>query len=418
LCFEVSKQSITHSKIQNTTVDSLILKARCQMLRKIRIFLQMATLVLVLGSILLIAPHSVYAAAAPFLTNPFYEGTYTFWTYFDHQIPYNTAGIGTDLSGVVTYQGGAAQNVNYSGHAGYDYAMDWKPVLAAATGTVTESKWNYTDHSLGCGLYIKLTHTQVTPNHQTLYCHLSAMLVQTGAAVTQKQQIGTSGDSGESDPAHLHFEVRVLDSSVSPARWLPTDPNGFATGTDPWKTVSGVTSVNLWLTNRTVAAPANNGEFIIDDSATNTASFKRWCAADANGSQSLCPYWNSSASAGYNSGHLFYTYANGTTVDYQAKWVPGTHIATTGNYEVQVYLPANYATSGAVRYTVYYNGGSRLIIVDQWYTSSKWVSLGTYPFAAGGSGYVRIEDAAYFAGFTDSMSNMIGVDAVKFIKRP
>ncbi|MEW6241592.1 MAG: peptidoglycan DD-metalloendopeptidase family protein [Chloroflexota bacterium] len=381
------------------------------MLRKIRILLQWATWLLLIGSFFLFGQQTARAATVPFLTNPYYGSTLAIYSYFDHDIPTNLYGYTGDNLGVVTYQGGSAQSVRYTGHAGYDYLMNWKPILASASGSVVQAQWNDpTDHSYGCGLFVKLAHTNITPNHQTIYCHLSAILVKTGDSVAQKGQIGTSGNTGSSDAPHLHFEVRVLNSN---SQWLPTDPKGFATGqTDPWRVKSGVQSVNLWKSSPVVGQPTNYGSFIIQDSVTNTAKFKKWCSADATGVN--CPYWE-----GVNigsGGHMFYTYTNGTTVDYQAKWVPGAKIASSNNYEVFVWIPDANATSGAVRYTVYYNGGNRTIIVDQNYTTNKWVSLGIYYFLAG-KGYVKVVDAAYFSGYTDPANNKIGVDAIKFIRR-
>lgn len=77
------------------------------------------------------------------------------------------------------------------------------PVSAAAGGTVIiarTSGWNG-----GYGRYIVITH----PNGvQTLYAHLSAILVNTGDAVAQGTQIARIGSTGNSTGCHTHFEVR------------------------------------------------------------------------------------------------------------------------------------------------------------------------------------------------------------------
>ena len=77
------------------------------------------------------------------------------------------------------------------------------PVSAAAGGTVIiarTSGWNG-----GYGRYIVITH----PNDvQTLYAHLSAILVNAGDAVAQGAQIGRIGNTGNSTGCHVHFEVR------------------------------------------------------------------------------------------------------------------------------------------------------------------------------------------------------------------
>lgn len=79
------------------------------------------------------------------------------------------------------------------------------PVWAAASGTVTRAArgWNG-----GYGNLIVISH----PNGmQTYYAHLNSFLVQNGASVTQGQQIGTIGNTGNTHGptgCHLHFEVR------------------------------------------------------------------------------------------------------------------------------------------------------------------------------------------------------------------
>lgn len=74
-------------------------------------------------------------------------------------------------------------------------------VRATATGTVLIAKMGYNG---GYGNYIVITHTDGT---QTLYAHLSKILVTVGETVTQEQEIAKSGNSGRSTGAHLHFKV-------------------------------------------------------------------------------------------------------------------------------------------------------------------------------------------------------------------
>jgi len=77
------------------------------------------------------------------------------------------------------------------------------PVMASAEGTVIISKtsgWNG-----GYGLYIVISHPNGT---QTLYSHLSRVLVFNGQRVEQGQTIGAIGNTGKSTGPHLHFEIR------------------------------------------------------------------------------------------------------------------------------------------------------------------------------------------------------------------
>lgn len=77
------------------------------------------------------------------------------------------------------------------------------PILAAASGEVIVARasgWNG-----GYGSYIVLRHNNGT---QTLYAHLSRLVVYVGQKVVQGQVIGYVGSTGRSTGPHLHFEVR------------------------------------------------------------------------------------------------------------------------------------------------------------------------------------------------------------------
>jgi LysM repeat protein len=76
-------------------------------------------------------------------------------------------------------------------------------IMAAADGTVIVSKssgWNG-----GYGEYVVISHSNGT---QTLYAHMSKVLVSIGQRVSQGQQIGLMGRTGKATGSHVHFEVR------------------------------------------------------------------------------------------------------------------------------------------------------------------------------------------------------------------
>jgi murein DD-endopeptidase MepM/ murein hydrolase activator NlpD len=76
------------------------------------------------------------------------------------------------------------------------------PIYATADGSVTLAKssgWNG-----GFGKFEKILHSNGT---ETLYAHLSRLLVSVGEYVTKGQQIGVMGSTGNSTGCHLHFEV-------------------------------------------------------------------------------------------------------------------------------------------------------------------------------------------------------------------
>lgn len=75
-------------------------------------------------------------------------------------------------------------------------------IYAAASGTAeiaTSSGYNG-----GFGKYIKLVHPNGT---ETLYAHLSKLLIEKGSYVAKGAAIGLMGTTGRSTGCHLHFEV-------------------------------------------------------------------------------------------------------------------------------------------------------------------------------------------------------------------
>ncbi|MBW4578779.1 MAG: M23 family metallopeptidase [Tildeniella nuda ZEHNDER 1965/U140] len=87
------------------------------------------------------------------------------------------------------------------------------PVLAAADGKVALA-----DQLNGYGLTVILSHQNDT--RETLYAHLSAMLVKPGQWVEKGTVIGRVGSTGLSTGPHLHFELRQKTSSG----WQAIDP--------------------------------------------------------------------------------------------------------------------------------------------------------------------------------------------------
>jgi murein DD-endopeptidase MepM/ murein hydrolase activator NlpD len=72
------------------------------------------------------------------------------------------------------------------------------PVLASAAGTATRHS-----QPSGAGNYIVIDHGG---GWKTYYFHLQAYSVPSGASVAQGQQIGTTGSTGNSSGAHIHYE--------------------------------------------------------------------------------------------------------------------------------------------------------------------------------------------------------------------
>lgn len=107
-------------------------------------------------------------------------------------------------------------NDYWSGHLGIDIAAgEGAPVYAADSGVVTMAQggWNY-----GYGNVIQIDHGN---GYSTLYAHLSVIGVGECTSVSAGQWIGAAGNTGNSQGAHLHFEVRQNGGFINPWFVLP-----------------------------------------------------------------------------------------------------------------------------------------------------------------------------------------------------
>ncbi|KOP25531.1 peptidase M23 [Hapalosiphon sp. MRB220] len=99
-------------------------------------------------------------------------------------------------------------------HSGMDIgAATGTPILAAYSGQVEVADWVG-----GYGQAVILNHNNAL---QTLYGHMSQILVQPGQRVERGTVIGLVGSTGNSTGPHLHFEVRQL----TPEGWAAVDPS-------------------------------------------------------------------------------------------------------------------------------------------------------------------------------------------------
>lgn len=99
-------------------------------------------------------------------------------------------------------------------HSGTDLGADQgTPVIAVTDGRVATA-----DYLGGYGLSVILRHEKDT--QESLYAHLSQILVQPGEEVTQGTVIGLVGSTGNSTGPHLHFEWRVATDNG----WVAVDP--------------------------------------------------------------------------------------------------------------------------------------------------------------------------------------------------
>lgn len=111
----------------------------------------------------------------------------------------------------------------YKGHTGVDFACSsGTTIVAVKSGTVVtstalrNSKGKYRSY----GEYVVIDHHDGT---MTLYAHMlsGSRAVSVGQSVSQGQQIGQVGSTGNSTGPHLHFEVRIGGSPTNPTPYLP-----------------------------------------------------------------------------------------------------------------------------------------------------------------------------------------------------
>jgi hypothetical protein len=117
------------------------------------------------------------------------------------------------------------------------------------------------------------------------------------------------------------------------------------------------------------------------------------------------------AAAGYGS-HLTWTRNNDVLrPNYNwARWYPSL---AQGTYEVFVFIPDMYSTTGQARYWISHRDGYTLRVVNQSAMGGRWVSLGTYRFQGTNGDYVSLSDLTY----EPYLSRPLAFDAVKWERR-
>ena len=146
--------------------------------------------------------------------------------------------------------------------------------------------------------------------------------------------------------------------------------------------------------NQAVVTTPARTEYIIDEEA-----------ATYQGS------WTTSTcdpSLAYNGDYRYYSTASSETA--WAKWTP--NLEASGNYNVYCMYRSGSNRSAKAPYTVYWNGGSQTVQVNQTANGGTWVTLVTNkPFAAGTTGYTKLGNG------TGESSKVVIADAVKYNKQ-
>ena len=117
-------------------------------------------------------------------------------------------------------------------HAGIDIAAPYgSAVRAAAEGDVIATRF-----ATGYGREITIDHGH---DVETVYGHLSAMIVVPGQHVTRGQVIGYVGESGRATGPHLHYEVRLHLVPVNPHKYLRVSYQAIASADSHLLTAGG-----------------------------------------------------------------------------------------------------------------------------------------------------------------------------------
>jgi len=119
--------------------------------------------------------------------------------------------------------------------------------------------------------------------------------------------------------------------------------------------------------------------------------------------------WTTTTGGGTEPLNADYDWASTTTgaETASATWAPT--LLKGGNYQVYVRYRMGTNRASDAPYTVYYNGGSQTVDVNQQVNGGTWVLLGTYNFSYGSSGYVKLSNGPAEA------SKVVIADAVQFV---
>jgi murein DD-endopeptidase MepM/ murein hydrolase activator NlpD len=106
-------------------------------------------------------------------------------------------------------------------HAGIDLSAPTnEPVYAAAAGRILEAGWQGS-----AGRAVRIWHKD---GQETLYGHLSMIMVKEGQQVKVGDVIGLLGSSGRATGPHLHFAVYLEGKPVDPLDHLSEVPMSFS----------------------------------------------------------------------------------------------------------------------------------------------------------------------------------------------
>lgn len=318
----------------------------------------------------------------PFLRLPMAEPARV-TSFFDHDLPLLQPNGATE-----GFWGYASAALSYDGHTGWDYAM--RPpdeILAAADGVVT-----FAGHSDdGCATAARGVIIDHGNGYRTLYWHLHSIAVELGQVVAAGDVLGVAGDSGCAFGPHLHLQVQYLGRDIDPYGWC-----GKGDGT--WgENPAGQISHWLWTDMPNPCGDISDDPdiIVVDDTMPGFSTNGEW-------QQSGYGYGGSAqflASVREPSKATPWGIRPFRETPVVATWQPT--LPETGDYRVRAYIP--YVLNGlddskSLRYHVFHEGGSTLVLIDGEVLANGWADLGTYRFRANGSALVGLSAMTGDAG--------------------
>jgi hypothetical protein len=124
-------------------------------------------------------------------------------------------------------------------------------------------------------------------------------------------------------------------------------------------------------------------------------------------SAAMTGLWNTGSSAGGKLGASYHYKRQGGGSEY-VQFTP--NILAAGVYEVCEWHPSGRNRAQSAPHVITSESGTQTVLVNQEIQGGRWNSLGTFAFAAGTEGNVRITD-----GFTGPTNEVVVADAIKFV---
>jgi murein DD-endopeptidase MepM/ murein hydrolase activator NlpD len=394
-----------------------------------------------------------HAQNIAFLSPPYF-GTTRVWNIFDHEYPVYDDEDDLDPPGetrnmihndnqrlpLPVHRGGPGNDycTGYSGHDGIDYGLRYNYVRAAHGGNVTGAGWDNPNHQLYFGLRVRLQTTVGGVTYQTIYGHLSAILVRTNQGVIEGKIIGISGDTGNSTAPHLHFTVRRpgADGTGGPYSVNPYGWNSAAE--DPWEQLDNrPPSVNLWKSYPSIQPYSTCTQLPYPDGpeipypipgdpplVPALTSPPYTTIIDDGGSPRFVTYgpnWAQYSCAGLPDcyGTTYRSAPQNFSTGISAKYTPNPGELIPGEYDVYAYNPYVLAHSNAnlAHYYIYHNNQVHWAGFDQQYFNKppnyypQWSYLGRYDFAGRNLGQIERVHVSHEGTTGQNLS----ADAIAFV---